>query len=81
MVWPIGDDRNLRYMRLHYRLRDIDRGLNYERQRKTGGADTTITATANCLLLPYAPPLSPVVFIEQRVTRPIDLTDEQFKKQ
>jgi hypothetical protein len=69
-------------MRLHYRLRDIDRDLNYERQRKTRGADTTITAAAaNCLLLPYSPPLSPVVFIEQTVTQPRDLRGEQFKKQ
>lgn len=76
MVWPTGDDRKLRSMRLHYRLSDIDRDLNYEWQRKTGGADTTITEAANCPLLPYSPPLSPVVFIEQRVTRHRDLTEE-----
>jgi hypothetical protein len=68
-------------MRLHYRLRDIDRDLNYERQRKTGGTETTITAAANCLLLPDTPALSPVVFIEQTVTRTRDRTDEQFEKQ
>lgn len=56
--------------------------MNYEGQRKTRGADTTITtaAAANCLLLPYAPPLSPVVFIEQTVTRLGYLTEEQFKR-
>ena len=70
MVWPVGDDRKLLSMGLHYRLRDINKDLNYERQRKTGGADTTIRAAANCLLLPYSSPLSPVVFIEQTVTRP-----------
>lgn len=80
MLWPIGDDRKLRSMRLHYRLRDIDKDLHYEGQRKTGGADTTIKVAANCLLLPHFPPLSPVVFIEQRVTRPGDFTDELFKK-
>jgi len=56
-------------------------GLELRKAKKTGDADTTITAAANCLLFPYSLPLSPVVFIEQRVTRPRDLTDAQFKKQ
>ena len=52
-------------------------GLELRRAKENGGADTTITAAANCLLLPHYPPLSPVVFTEQTVTRPRDLTDGQ----